>query len=776
MFDKLNMQQIAFFIITTFINFKTEIMKKIFSFLFASLIFSSFAFGQTVLFEDNFDGLTAGSKFVEQANQDWWDTWSNAPGGSEDPVVSDAQSNSASNSVYLAANNDVILKLGDRASGEYEVDFYYYIETGEAAYFNTQHYEAPGSEWAFGAYFEGAGSGVVTANSVDYSFTYPENQWFLVNCNYDLDNDECTVNINGTEVGTWQFSVLENGGTGAKRLGCINFYGGSTADPYNFYLDDVSVTEVIPSTPPTTTVDATEINFTSGPETFTITNDGIENLEYMVYATYPETAVKDGAIQNATLNSSRDMAELTHISSDISYYGYLFDGTRIVREVAKMSPAKVANEGAIGMYLNSVICYVGETSYITEVAGTPVYPEFKLKVWDRGSLLTPGPGELIAEQVFTPDPYGQTIVDLDNPLYVDGRDIWFGFEYEGIGMIEGVDTLFALSRDQGPVVDNGSYITLGVGWQEEDEGNLALVGLCSGTSVNTWLSVSPASGSIQEGDNDVITVSYDATGLDVGTYSATVVVSSNDPVTPFIEIPVYLTVSAYTVTFTVDDGTDVLEGANINIDGTDLTTDASGMASIELMNGDYPYEVTMNGFDSNNGSVSIDGQNVDVNISLDQLYSVTFTVDDGTDVLEGANININGTDLTTDVNGIASIELINGDYPYVVSMTDYTDFSGNAVVADDNLDVSVSLVYDNIDGTVQATVSTFPNPATDLFKVQSDVVINSVEIISVNGQVVADVEVNSNNSNIDISNLEKGVYIVNINTVNGTSTTKLVIE
>jgi hypothetical protein len=131
------------------------------------------SFSQTVLFEDNFDALTAGQKFVLQADQNWWDTWSNAPGGTEDGVVSDAQSNSPSNSIFTSINNDIILKLGDRASGEYEVEFYMYIATANGAYFNTQHFESPGSEWAYGVYFDPGGSGYLTENSIDLVFSFP---------------------------------------------------------------------------------------------------------------------------------------------------------------------------------------------------------------------------------------------------------------------------------------------------------------------------------------------------------------------------------------------------------------------------------------------------------------------------------------------------------------------------------------------------------------------------------------------------------------------------
>jgi subtilisin family serine protease len=51
-------------------------------------------------------------------------------------------------------------------------------------------------------------------------------------------------------------------------------------------------------------------------------------------------------------------------------------------------------------------------------------------------------------------------------------------------------------------------------------------------TINQWLSVSPTSGRIVAGDNDDITVNYDASGLEGGIYNAIVKVLSNAPTTP----------------------------------------------------------------------------------------------------------------------------------------------------------------------------------------------------------------------------------------------------
>jgi hypothetical protein len=68
------------------------------------------------------------------------------------------------------------------------------------------------------------------------------------------------------------------------------------------------------------------------------------------------------------------------------------------------------------------------------------------------------------------------------------------------------------------------------------------VPVCGAPGDVPWLSVSPESGSTEPGGASEVTVSFDATGLDPGEYQALLCVSSNDPVTPLVQVPVSLTV------------------------------------------------------------------------------------------------------------------------------------------------------------------------------------------------------------------------------------------
>jgi hypothetical protein len=57
-----------------------------------------------------------------------------------------------------------------------------------------------------------------------------------------------------------------------------------------------------------------------------------------------------------------------------------------------------------------------------------------------------------------------------------------------------------------------------------------------------WLSEAPTSGTVAPGACETVTVTFDSTGLAEGLYTANLIVTSNDPDTPEITVPVSLTV------------------------------------------------------------------------------------------------------------------------------------------------------------------------------------------------------------------------------------------
>lgn len=68
-----------------------------------------------------------------------------------------------------------------------------------------------------------------------------------------------------------------------------------------------------------------------------------------------------------------------------------------------------------------------------------------------------------------------------------------------------------------------------------------------------WLSAEPASGEAARGETDEVTLYLDSTGMEPGDHTVTLCVSSDDPSTPYVPVPVTLTVTDATCDTTVTD-------------------------------------------------------------------------------------------------------------------------------------------------------------------------------------------------------------------------------
>jgi hypothetical protein len=159
-----------------------------------------------------------------------------------------------------------------------------------------------------------------------------------------------------------------------------------------------------------------------------------------------------------------------------------------------------------------------------------------LKIWGAGTTTTPG--ELLHEQAFTPNPYSWNTISLSSALTLDGNDIWIGFTYTH-------DAGFYIAGiDGGPSNTNGDFISQdGTAWEHLSDYGLganwnirAMLQLGEGD----WLSLDPTAGTIPAESSQTINVTFDATSLDAGTYTANILITSNDPDTPITVVPVTL--------------------------------------------------------------------------------------------------------------------------------------------------------------------------------------------------------------------------------------------
>jgi len=220
---------------------------------FLLLIMGISVHAQQVLIEENFDSFNSGDKLVQTLNnQAQWDTWGSAPGGSEDPSISNTFSSSPENSLYLANNNDVVLLLDGLVDGRYKMAFKALIETGKIGYFNMLHeFAGSDSEWAFQVYFNPNGSGSVDAGKADAaSFTFEYDSWIDVEAIIDLNDDFATLYVDGAELVSWKWSLGTGGGGTQTKIDAVNFYGITQGGTSGMYIDDVVFSEqAVPEAP-----------------------------------------------------------------------------------------------------------------------------------------------------------------------------------------------------------------------------------------------------------------------------------------------------------------------------------------------------------------------------------------------------------------------------------------------------------------------------------------------------------------------------------------------
>jgi hypothetical protein len=112
--------------------------------------------------------------------------------------------------------------------------------------------------------------------------------------------------------------------------------------------------------------------------------------------------------------------------------------------------------------------------------------------------------------------------------------------------------------------------------------------------------------------------------------------------------------------------------------------------------------------------------------------------------------------------------LATGLYEYKVMAVYYfgdSDFSSEAyalITGINDLDASMFEV--------------FPNPATELVTVNSPYEISSIRVLNNAGQSVADYEVNAVSYQIDVSNLQSGIYFIRIETEEGQTLQKIAVK
>lgn len=511
---------------------------------------------EQALYENGFDSYTSGD-YIAVVDPDWWTTWGNAPGTAEDAKILNEQSSSPQNSIKVDGTSDLVLKLGNKTSGKFLVNFKYYVPSNFGAYYNLQHFQNPGVEWALEVYFKTDGTGFMNAGGDNAAtFSYTHDQWIEVSNVVDLDADWAEVYFNGVLMHAWQFSLQAQGAAGTLQLGAANFYAGvvqGSGETPTYYIDDVEfITMVAPALGPIldiNTDDITSAQQAGSIETFTrtLTNAGDSPLNYNIVASFDEPGAANSV---APLISDTPVDRFIDTPALAPNYvgGEAAPSTRdVVLHYDGENSSAIGSDNAAqwrvaAMFPASMVGQYNGT-YITEV--NVFYNDLaasnKIQIYDMGSINLPGPGALIYEQNFTPMMQSWNNIILTTPVYVSGRDLWVGY---GFNKPAGA---FPAGVDAGPANPNGDWVAMGPGWSHLSDNaalnfNWNIRAKLTGENGHVWLSVNPNQGTVEGGASKDLSIDINASGLTPANYSGKLHIRSNDPENERVDIDVMLTI------------------------------------------------------------------------------------------------------------------------------------------------------------------------------------------------------------------------------------------
>lgn len=158
-----------------------------------------------------------------------------------------SHSGTRSGSIPSDGTTDVILDLGNKIFGTWQLQFWMYIPSNRVGYFNLQGQVPIGAgEWIVGNFFfnqdnVNPGVGLIDDTATgEVNFNFPHDEWFHLGMQFDISA--------GIGASTWEFSVdftevipagtpfRNSAGTYPTSLGGVEFFSISTDNLY--YLDD----------------------------------------------------------------------------------------------------------------------------------------------------------------------------------------------------------------------------------------------------------------------------------------------------------------------------------------------------------------------------------------------------------------------------------------------------------------------------------------------------------------------------------------------------------
>ncbi len=207
-----------------------------------------------------------------------------------------------------------------------------------------------------------------------------------------------------------------------------------------------------------------------------------------------------------------------------------------------------------------------------------------------------------------------------------------------------------------------------------------------------------------------------------------------------------------------------LPDVSITLDDAEYQTDSQGNLSLIHDYGEYDYTISKTGYHSINQSIFLTSDTV-VGLQMDiETYTLVIQVKDAAtdEVMPSVLISINDSVYETDALGSHSLVLDYGDYVYALNKEAYVGDSGSlSLLKDTTLTILMSLVT-SVNSLYANMIKMYPNPAHSKLFIESDEIIQRFEICDLRGSLLFRKEMNGNNTSIDITAFQNGIYIARI--------------
>ena len=506
-----------------------------------------------VLIFDPFEDYTVGNKIAQDAilhGNDWWTTWSNAPGGSEDGVVANFDGTQCG---HLTYGNDQVLLLGDEENGNYDLEFDILVPEGKNGYFNIlHHFAGSNSKWAMQCYLHmtndgqnstpAPGHGTIHAgsnNTADVPCVYDAWMHFRLNVDTDTDVARYYYTAPGEDevlVCEWQWSLDSFGENVVDRtLGAMDFYPPEDAATSEYYLDNFSFKKIGGESAPELHITPMEVSEELAEDDMTtvdvtINNDGNSIGDWAGWIDFGQGGAGSQTADLYYHNGEENQG----IGSDAAY----------TREMGIRLPATAYAGAAMGMRIVSAQYLVGTQYQAAD-------HNYTFRIYGQG--LHNQPGELLAEKTINSTAAGTWITaTFDEPVYMTGQAMWATVSLEQNAgeypmSMDGGE--YGEEQDGNWLSTNGNSFShcysAPSGGSDGFAGAWLITVNCEGELIPaTWATMNKTEGSIMGGQSETITLSLNSIGLNMGTdYNANLIINTNDAELPHVEIPVTLAVT-----------------------------------------------------------------------------------------------------------------------------------------------------------------------------------------------------------------------------------------